>query len=614
MNPIHPPASSAADPIWRSPLSTERHPTAAINFRLLDINDDCIYDIMRNLSLEELASVACVSTRLRDLARQLFVSNKANMRYRIDYNLDCDLYKRENESIPVDNGSHYPISSVRWNRLHSVAYERRVARIKCYLAAFGDLIEDVDYQYSSTLIRHTQTGELTSVCNGSLSRDIIKHCSTLKRLTVRNVVWTEAVLAEVCPLLRRLTTFHSIGSKNTKLILPALRMNCVDLNITGETCKAVFGCNFPKLQRFTYVDSESRTNYSYKSFIPRRKELLREFLLRHKNLHELQLDVKKKFYKIVLDQMPHLNVMKRLALSSRRFPLSPAMASLESLTLYAIKLDGGLLARLIDLPHLKHLKLDRVEFNANTTDAQLNTLQTLNRLESLEMNTNCVLFTQTFLDNLGSTNTLRSLHLQSTFGFNIDVQSIDRFTNLERLELVNCEIDFGENDQLSQLQHVKELRLIGIDTDTSTSILSTLGAVDMLEKLHISRSEVNGNTVTAFRRFRNLRELQLDGAWTGWGFDTMLVSLDLGNLWKLSLAHQTFNDIIQLAHRSIAITHVAVAECRGMPEKGVFDELQQKCREQNRRLIIEIQEYENSDLPAFVEDHDDIGYVEIRYK
>lgn len=346
---------------------------------------------------------------------------------------------------------------------------------------------------------------------------------------------------------------------------------------------------------------------------------LRSFALdalhRFKNLREIQY--KPCILEHTEEHVPPMRLqrLKRLALGifdPRYFRLSPAMSSLQSLTLHSMKLDAELIATLVCVPHLKHLKLNCTDLQSYVTYEELNTLQNLNQLQILEMNVTCEMsrtyFTLQFLDNLGSTMTLRSLHLTNELIGNQNISCIERFHNLDCIEFVDCKFDFNDEIQLRQLQRVKELRFIGVTGNPCTVILNALGTVDTLEKLYIDRSAVDDNSIVAFHRFSKLRELHIDGAQKAPDF----------HLWKtvylpvriLSIANENYVDIFKLACYSKTITFLLVSKCHGLSDldESLFHKLKQSWR--GRRVTIEI--HDNSDLPAFLYHNDYSQYFEIQ--
>lgn len=683
-----------------------------VAFNLLGLKDDCILEVFRHLTLVDMATIASTCIRLRDLARQIFVLNKENFRYTIKYHTKVDVKRVNDELISVDGNTRVPYSDGKiiqqFQRLRSQQPYLAELRVQQHLAAFGDLLKELDLAYEFDL---TVNGKwLESFSNLLLFNDVIKHCSgTLMQLMIRGIVWTPELSTQARPLLSHLTKFDSSDGQNTELVLPMLQQ-CVDLRITGECCGPVMHCDFPKLQRFATASKNSWRNQHVEGFLQRHQQLVHlewvpgfnlfdigrmhhleelnisciktkfnhndSSAFRFERLKRLTLNVSEgnvsrlllhlvdspivhtlEYLRVVckhlnveaiealsqfkklehfelmdtntqwneyysdIRQLRNMHQLKTLLLDircSESYQWSwSTMPSLESLTMIRMRLDSDFIASLADLPPLKHMKLQDVDFGANIDDAQLPPLQNVNCLEKLEISISFGgVFIEKLLKFLGSTETLRSLKL---FGSTIDTKVIHglcRFGNLQHLVISDSYMGRMNENQLCSLQHIKELYLNGV-YGSFDEFLVTLGAVDTMEKLHISRSTIGDETIQAICRYRNLRELRL-GSWAGLT-NAHLMALDgLGQLKQLTLDKQnkkTDNDydwrgVFELIARSSSITSVMSHMHMAGLSRDLFDGLLQTLCQQNRRVVMEV--HEHSDLPRFLFHNNNCQYVEFK--
>lgn len=468
-------------------------------FDLMALNDNCIVAVLRQMSLNDLCSAAHTCDRLRELAREAFVMDRANQRYHI---------QTDSKQSP--------------NPIYAE-----------HLATFGDLLEEVELVYSPK--RHL-------VDNRMLFGHIIQYCGdTLKQLTVHRLTWTPELSAQADKLLSRLTKYHSHDCRKTTLILPALK-NCVDLNIGRELCPRVFRCDFLQLERFSYMKGPDMISVEYlhtsRETASTAKE--REFLRRQVQLRRLEIQVFDVFDLTIIGGMRQLeeliihgvsfsmnldasldfqfdrleklelfgggNAVTALLL---RLATSPAMHTLKHLSIVGAALSIAAVAALNRFTQLEHID---IEYHGNVDPQEIHRFGDMQQLKRLTLTGPG---TQQY--ELPAPQSLEVVHLRDRRIDGNVIDQLGRMPQLRQLELCAGHFDsgaaftsdqipsFGNIDRLQKL----EIQAFSINTVKLKFLLTNLGSTLTLQSFKLERCRMDDVIVRGLCRYRNLRELEL---------------------------------------------------------------------------------------------------------
>lgn len=546
-------------------------------FDLLRMNDDCLIGILLHIPMDDLAAIACTSDRLRQIARQVFVLNKDNRRYHVKYQTEAKPSKDTSDSIDDDRNG----GKLDYSQFVSLLGQRRPfsgeVRVKQHLAAFGDLINEIDLDYLIDLKRRS-----TCITNLSPLNDVFRYCNgTLKALKVRDVVWTPQLLMQAQPLLNHLVQFHSIDGKNTELILPELQQ-CVDLNITGEICAAVFQRDWPQLQQFTFVESNATKYPDDSTTLAEEQQMISSFLKHHRNLRELRLNVPEHLNLNIIGAMHQLEQL-HIVVSAQTINMDLTSAfqmnRLKRLTLEGEVDISPLLLRLAESVAIDTLECLRVHIRHPqyplVPDA-LSALSRFNKLHTIELDyigtgkpnlevthrfENIPQLRQlTLYNNYWSTyhlSSLPSLETLQLHGLCIDgglIDALGHLPNLKHLKASYMHFDRDISDaQMHALINVNRLVTLEIGSDKGSNFtkkwLKHMGSTQTMRTLMINNYKIDiGNELApALLRFTNLQCLEFDHCFTymsvggRWDAKGVMQGISgLQHLRELQIDHKTF--------------------------------------------------------------------------
>lgn len=315
--------------------------------QLLDLPDDCLIDICRYLSLDDLSSIALTCTRLQAIARQVFVLKPANKRVYVKHLLQ----------------------SFGPNALE---------KVKRFFQSFGDLLLEVNLDLTNE--HGAPTGNSTSMTE-QIFHLITIHCcdGALEAFLGCRVSLKSPHKIEMIRLFSRLKKFELTECTMVADALSASQ-ECQELLLQMQASGDISNFTFSKLETFAI------TNYGFSyTMSPNHNENCGKFLQRHTQLKVLDLDVsdETEFNMDVIDQLKGLKTLhlrcfggclslsrcanfkdlKRLYVYSistdaTKFLLeSAAAASLEYMTLHSPDINNDFFVGLSRFKSLRVLKL-----------------------------------------------------------------------------------------------------------------------------------------------------------------------------------------------------------------------------------------------------------------
>lgn len=551
-------------------------PYPSCAFNLLGLNDDCIIAVCRHLSLNDLGSIACTNSRLHGLARQVIVLDEVNLHYSISCSAKMIVVHEGDKLIATEGTVRFrynAIGAIELDCLRGQQSNTVEIRVRQHLAAFGDLLKAIDFDYTYNLIEGDhQHGKLF---NQPLFEDMLHQCSnTLQHLTIHNVVWTAALLAQAQPLLSRLAKFHSIAGKNSELPLRTVSPQCTDLNITGELCAASLKMNFVHLERFTllqYAGAPFLTRDNTYAFRHHQQQL-REFLRHHKHhLRTLLLDAPDHLDVAIIGELRGLKELEIHGWRSVRFsvaenPTAFQFSHITKLTLIdceavasqlvlrlakSTSVAGHTLAHLhvsgealsddavTALAHFRHLEtvhiwdshysesvtMDNRQFpnlqqlksiNLIVSNARRYHFMAAPALETLTVRCTVMVIDSEFVTAVGRMPKLKHLSL---CGVTINGANVaTKLAHINRLESLEVIFDMGDDmtaDYFTWLGSMDTLRLLKIknlDRRWGSVIIGGLCRYRQLQSLHISQCDFGGvEQFGELRQLKSVKELHLNG-------------------------------------------------------------------------------------------------------
>lgn len=503
-------------------------------FDLLSLPDDGIIAILRHVSLDDLGSIGLSCVRLYWIAREVFVLNEAN-RY---YHINCmNKIKRIGlQMCEIDDYTNHIVNGVQqreFDRLNRQQPCNAETRVKQNLVVFGDLIHDLIFQYVSEVTIESASRKKTDEHifhsgNQRLFEDVIENCSDeLKVLEISCIKWTPELAAKAEPLLRRLTMLESFYCDNAELMLPLLK-ECMDLIIAGTINRDYFLSDYPKLKRLTLINVSSVSFGGFES-------QLEAFLVRHKNLRQLKLNI----FKIDVTTIGHMQELEELSLEFECPIQSDGLSAFECHCLKKLILAANgyeisqfilWIANSAAIDSLEYLEIQQSKLSAEAVAAlnRFNKLEIL-QLSDIELSTsnalrhfqNAAQLKQLVLAFNSAANIelppirnipMPSLERINISGFHIGAEFIQALGRLPKLSHMRLrQIEFKEDVDVTEKRMFRNVnQLKKLDTDgTITEFLQYLGSTESLISFKVFQGIIDNDFVGGLCRYRNLLELEI---------------------------------------------------------------------------------------------------------
>lgn len=518
--------SPPSRPSKQARLSSDNAMHPAKSLQLLNLNDKCLRIVSRHLCPDDLSAIASSCTRLRCIARDVFVNQPINSHLNIRTQIDR----------------------------HKSGAETYILR---YLRNFGPHLSSIDYDFSDQI--HARNWLNCYEClNEPIFNAIIAHCSgSLRSLCLGAIELTPTTVTRGQRLFRHL---HRITLKNCSHlseILPACD-DCVDLNIDGLLSHSnLNSMRFEKLRKFT-LNCNPFQHFALDH--TKVSTALESFLRQHRHLRSLELLTFDHFDLMVIGQLVELVHLclrgTRILLREHRqltenpnyFQLSrlrtleldfkdtnvsefvsqvtvASMDTLNTLTLIGCLADRQLFAAIVGLRQLRVLKLKHLRGNARRRsstgaydDAKFDDDITavLADCQQLEQLTLHGAHPDSIVHQLGAVWTLRRLKIVGAVVSSELLEHICRFHELRTLKLLQPRrllANFGEYSDfnINILQNLNQLTDVTLDLnfDTEFHLLNYLGSSRTLQQLTLMYCLADDMLIDGVSRFRALRRLEL---------------------------------------------------------------------------------------------------------
>lgn len=555
---------------------------------LIDLNDDCLVSIFRQLSLMDSNSVGLSCHRLHEVV--------------VD-----GIYRYQAKMINID------ITRMVQRLSYQNNLEHRIECLREYLQRFGHLIEHIDFDSKSA---HLPSEFVQDI----LSFIIMYTSNRFQSLNVANVILDDDSSVKLHGILNRLTKLEI--SDNWTTVFSA----CPDLDtlkINYFTIDRPFNLNytFPKLKIFhfkcftPYQEKHKLSPETKQQISDQTSSALANFLKRHTNL--ASLTITSTFARI--DGIGNLRNLEELQLSSaisvtntvslynlsklRKIHITNAeiysqflqksvsVESLVHITIGECTIDESFIYGLGRFRYLRYL-LFRINFfqkYIELSDEIWEQLQNINSLTELHIDfASNSKYADKFMINLIQNNLkLRNLSLMSgvlppelfvnlTKLENLDSLCFNMCFNLDdnvRLTVIDGEISIvGIQDQidwksLKQLNKIKQLVLVG-NWSLNRYIprfLTELGSHNTLEVLEIRQFHSYDKIYHSIRDYPNLATLRLSAPTKHFEFSHLNMIFNLKRLTHFSVRGVkndfTNQDIIDLVERFPTLESLAWKTC-----------------------------------------------------
>lgn len=392
---------------------------------LLDLNDDCLYEILTMLPVMTLSSIASTCTRLKDIARKVF--NIIHKNTFLEFELHADSMQK-----------NYEVS----NFLH-------------VLRTFGDMIIKLNVTFG----RSPQFDEANTIIAKWMCTYCTDKIEYLKLGRCRGPACNELVNGAV--LFRNVRELDLLYCDSTVGQYLHVAKQLESIVIYGPKCVEHFSHTFPKLQSF-------RWNYSVFSneIFRADSSAFEQFLRRHSNITAISMSSLKPCNVDQISQMNHLTTLD-FSVVEREDTIWP-LGRLRSLKSLTVTLYGDAERQLVrflnhseSLNTIKKIKLIyyRLSISHEMMEAicrykNLNTLE-LNEVNQMEDN---------HLIHLYNLRELRSLTVTQSWLISTDGM-VGVIRNLPKLQLLNlrlCSVAFDRFTyrQLAEWYRHREHKLI----------------------------------------------------------------------------------------------------------------------------------------------------------
>lgn len=599
-------------------------------FDLLGLNDKCIIAILCHVSLDDLCSVAFTCRRLYSIARRTFVLDKSNL----SYHPQCKFPN-------MTDMEEYLNADEKW--LSCEGHRGGKLELVQALTAFGNLFEKIE-------LDGYDLGEIQE----KLMDKVNKHCcDTLESFKLTDFIWTPEFQAHARPILSRLKNLSIHGSRDLTRILQAVQ-NCVvlELQIDGSETN-IFDSTFPKLKKLQFGMAWNENGIGFNEFLLRHRQLKDLKLLVPDNtdltaigqLHELEsLEIEGRRWRIAWNAIDseafNFNKLKRLICSThdetdeslllQRLSKSaatetlqylelqngqlsllssfinlhelslypgwgidvrlPLMRSLKILRLCSVTADRDFFRDLGRLTQLEELDLMCVILGDALTDADKLPLRNLNQLKKLMVYR--LEGNHDWLKHLGSTDTLRSLHIRQSD----IIEGVGRYHNLHELTFSTMSIVGDIQEACEELCHLKSLKTLKIlehrGGQSAYDIYSRVGSNATLQELSLIGIEsLTSTQLLALDAFTQMRTLDIEQEIFNWQSLTELIA-HLPSLTKLILRYYDGIDF----------------------NEHVFRGILELCKQQRRKIVVDLHVRQViDDEPRFFYENDNCRFVEVRH-
>lgn len=461
----------------------------------LDMNDDCLLTIFKNLSSHALNAIATTCVRLQTLARTTFKSNDAN-KY-LDLTAMMKAPSLQPEIYIANFLRHFGdlIKEIDWNMDDAlIAYQKRCLQFEVIyvLSAYcsGGTLEKLRMNGSAVnallkalpreLFINLKAMHLKE-CDSSDGLDIMTICKNSNEIVVHPYK-SQAIIS----LLRSAWHFPNLE----KLSIPIRDAEFVELELFLERHQRV------KCLKLKFDDRGRQTN------------VFNLATLRYCKLMEfLHLDGPRFTFSGIPIDLPNLKYLK--IIHSGRGNANGVEhfinAAAASLTLEHLAISIGILLKCRTLQttnaftNLRTLTiLNPQQFGCDPYRIELNSLTTIMQLETLtELTLNGGTFANSTIEGLSKFRNLRILRLHQMDLRNTVQQTFDaHWAILKRIERLT-QFEYNSSSQFSGLSFISKL-------------LQKLGSTESLECLIFNAcAELDDEFLAAMGRFCNLRILEI---------------------------------------------------------------------------------------------------------
>lgn len=509
-------------------------PSSTAKVELIDINDDCLIEIFRELSLPDLNAVGLTCHRLHGI-----VVN--------------DVYKYQTSLQQLDIGA----MARRYRNIHNTNdFKYSIERIGGCLQRFGHVIQHIDLVNKYSMSRKS-TKEIFNV--------IVGNClSTLTSLNMHRVHLVSKTILRGQRLFTNLEKLEVNNQPNyDELLAMCHKLKELRINFNLSDAALSLQYSFPMLKTFKLERSDDMRR-SRKEDIVKANEVslvisLGAFIQNHLGLTSLTLAFPPNFDFAVVGQLVGLEELtldfcrlrklelltnmhqlngltklrkieyKNLTQQSDHVALSRLLkqsASADSLEYLRIEEDMPSETLLDGLSHVHNLRqlayhtvfISEAGYYELIPDAICLRLQQWTNLVELELSHLLGRFGKLFLQNLtGAHNSLQKLSI-NIFGAAFDNDWIEILAQFECLIYLKIGMRLPNRinwQQMQRLTKLKQLHLCGSASARITTgecirnLFTNLEAVDKLERLDISHIICNDHFIMSIGHFVNLKELKL---------------------------------------------------------------------------------------------------------
>lgn len=422
---------------------------------LIDLPDDCLDAIMRNLNVDQLNAAATTCTRLQSIAGPVFKLKPASGQLNIANKLKSVQRHRNDRRTP-------PIF------------------LKWYLRNFGHLITEIE-------LHRRKLPEPFAHLADELFTFIVVYCiGALETLNLRDMQLTAKAIDSAHLLFLHLKKLHVDNHLNLAEVLPMclhleqLYIDCID----GSVPVDLDAYNFAQLTAFQLR--------AYKEAIGLNLNALNNFIDRHAGLESFSINTPVA-YRIDINRIGQLANMEALDLFHSRgvhdgytvnLALLSDLTKLKSLNtnfptsnlsefLVQSRSNETMERLLLRQPVVmdrafvegfsRFRNMSFIEFNIERltyiADAYWQQLENLKKIAEMKLSCTGIDMTM-FLQHLGSTNALDKFKLDNFVASNELFRAINRYTGLGLLTLTqSIGMNNGHFDLLNNLENVAEFQL-----------------------------------------------------------------------------------------------------------------------------------------------------------
>lgn len=595
--------------------SFDEKPKHSANIEFINLNDDCLIAILRYLGVDDLNSIASTCTHLKGLARIVFHLKPANKCFSIR-----QMIQRHEENA-----------------------EEEITR---YLENFGSMITEITFDICNNTSLWEQFAPIAHF-NDPIFEHIMAHCSDgkLESLRLGTIYLSSEVAVRGHQLFSHLRQFQLKYCENLSEILPWCH-NCEKLTIQGAISVVDLDTHFPALYDFTLKYDQAYAIRAFNGEVASISPALETFLRRHDRLTALELCTPNDMDFMVIGELeqlkrlhlygaivqmrddeaapfhlPHLNRVildyddRNVSKFMHKLATTATRDSLEYLKIANCQVGNGFVSDLANFKKLRILKFIGIKDFTTNGMAGLQQLQSLTKFVMDYFDANTV----RHLANLGSVDSLQSLKINYCPINNEFFEGICRFRQLRVLKLLEPEIgDFSE-EHLALLRHLNQLTKLFVDYDHPNIkvFLNHFGSMESLKYLRTSHCPIDVDFFVSVCRFSHLQTLELmyiqDLTDNLLQHLEMLDELDGFNVLVLTGCRLlTWNGLINLIEKLKKLKLLKVIDlCDGTGLSLMdYDKLVYICRQQNRKIIIEMYQWTRFDASKYL----NCDLVEIQQK